>query len=48
VNVSEPGESTGARRVGKSDTAFRTIGEVAGDLDIPAHVLRFWSLNFPS
>ena len=47
MNVSEPGESTGARRVGKSDTAFRTIGEVAGDLDIPAHVLRFWESKFP-
>ena len=47
MNVREPGESTGARRVGKSDTAFRTIGEVAGDLDIPAHVLRFWESKFP-
>ena len=47
MNVTEPGESTGARRVGKSDTAFRTIGEVAGDLDIPAHVLRFWESKFP-
>jgi DNA-binding transcriptional MerR regulator len=47
VNVGEPGESTGTRRVGKSDTAFRTIGEVAGDLDIPAHVLRFWESKFP-
>jgi DNA-binding transcriptional MerR regulator len=47
VNVTEPGESTGTRRVGKSDTAFRTIGEVAGDLDVPAHVLRFWESKFP-
>ena len=46
MNVGEPGESTGTRRVGKSDTAFRTIGEVAGDLDIPAHVLRFWESKF--
>ena len=46
MNVSEPGESTGTRRVGKSDTAFRTIGEVAEDLDIPAHVLRFWESKF--
>jgi DNA-binding transcriptional MerR regulator len=45
--VSELGERTGARRVGKSDTAFRTIGEVAEDLDIPAHVLRFWESKFP-
>ena len=40
------GENTGTRRVGKSDTAFRTIGEVAGDPDIPAHVLRFWESKF--
>jgi DNA-binding transcriptional MerR regulator len=44
--VSEPGESTGTRRAGKSDTAFRTIGEVAEDLDVPAHVLRFWESKF--
>src|SRR5918911_1176270 len=35
------------RRLGKSDTAFRTIGEVAESLDIPAHVLRFWESKFP-
>jgi DNA-binding transcriptional MerR regulator len=26
---------------------FRTIGEVAEDLDLPAHVLRFWESKFP-
>jgi DNA-binding transcriptional MerR regulator len=45
--VSEPGENIGTRRAGKSDTAFRTIGEVAEDLDLPAHVLRFWESKFP-
>ena len=45
--MSEPGESIGTRRAGKSDTAFRTIGEVADDLDVPAHVLRFWESKFP-
>jgi DNA-binding transcriptional MerR regulator len=45
--VSEPGESRGTRRLGKSDTAFRTIGEVAENLDVPAHVLRFWESKFP-
>jgi len=45
--VSEPGESRGTRRLGKSDTAFRTIGEVAENLDIPTHVLRFWESKFP-
>ena len=27
--------------------AFRTISEVAGDLDVPQHVLRFWESKFP-
>src|SRR5512132_3505888 len=31
----------------KSASAFRTIGEVADDLDLPAHVLRFWESKFP-
>ena len=39
--------SAAARRSGKSETAFRTIGEVAEDLDVPAHVLRFWESKFP-
>ena len=45
--MSEPGENIRTRRAGKSDTAFRTIGEVAEDLDLPAHVLRFWESKFP-
>jgi len=31
----------------KSAEAFRTIGEVADELDIPKHVLRFWEGRFP-
>jgi DNA-binding transcriptional MerR regulator len=31
----------------KSPQAFRTISEVAEDLDTPAHVLRFWETKFP-
>ncbi|MEZ5775378.1 MAG: MerR family transcriptional regulator [Hyphomicrobiaceae bacterium] len=31
----------------KSSEAFRTISEVADDLDIPKHVLRFWEGKFP-
>lgn len=31
----------------KSATAFRTISEVAEDLDLPQHVLRFWETKFP-
>jgi DNA-binding transcriptional MerR regulator len=30
----------------KSSEAFRTISEVSGMLDIPAHVLRFWESKF--
>ncbi len=30
----------------KSAQAFRTISEVAGMLDVPAHVLRFWETRF--
>jgi DNA-binding transcriptional MerR regulator len=31
----------------KSPDAFRTISEVSEELDIPAHVLRFWETKFP-
>ena len=49
------GESGGASGAGpgnaprprKSPTAFRTISEVAEDLHIPQHVLRFWETKFP-
>ena len=30
----------------KSPDAFRTISEVAEDLDVPQHVLRFWESRF--
>jgi DNA-binding transcriptional MerR regulator len=32
--------------VEKSPDAFRTISEVAQDLDVPQHVLRFWESRF--
>jgi DNA-binding transcriptional MerR regulator len=35
------------RRAGKSPAAFRTISEVADDLEVPQHVLRFWETKFP-
>ena len=35
------------RRSGKSASAFRTISEVAKELDLPQHVLRFWESKFP-
>lgn len=31
----------------KSAEAFRTIGEVADELEVPKHVLRFWEGKFP-
>jgi DNA-binding transcriptional MerR regulator len=31
---------------GKSAEAFRTISEVACELDVPQHVLRFWETRF--
>jgi DNA-binding transcriptional MerR regulator len=31
----------------KSDTAFRTIGEVSDELGVPQHVLRYWETRFP-
>ena len=36
-----------AHRPAKSAAAFRTISEVAGDLDVAQHVLRFWESKFP-
>ncbi len=35
-----------ARGGGKSAAAFRTISEVAEDLEVPQHVLRFWETKF--
>jgi DNA-binding transcriptional MerR regulator len=44
-------EGTGRQRAGvrpgKSAAAFRTISEVAGELDVAQHVLRFWESKFP-
>jgi DNA-binding transcriptional MerR regulator len=34
------------RRPAKSAAAFRTISEVAAELDVPSHVLRFWETKF--
>jgi DNA-binding transcriptional MerR regulator len=32
--------------ISKSSDAFRTISEVAAELDVPQHVLRFWESRF--
>ncbi len=43
-----PESGTDAKgRVRKAPNAFRTISEVADDLHIPQHVLRFWETKFP-
>ena len=42
--MSDAGEqgTTRSRRPAKASGAFRTISEVASDLEVPQHVLRFW------
>ncbi len=48
--MSDPGgteEPGGRARLKKAPTAFRTISEVADELHIPQHVLRFWETKFP-
>lgn len=31
----------------KGDDAFRTIGELAVELGVPQHILRYWETRFP-
>src|ERR1700693_225478 len=42
----QPGDQKRSGHLEKSPDAFRTISEVAADLDIPQHVLRFWETRF--
>ena len=44
--MSEGGRSSGSGEAEKAPDAFRTISEVADDLDLPQHVLRFWETRF--
>lgn len=46
--MAETARSTAAvaKRGEKSAAAFRTISEVADELDVPQHVLRFWETKF--
>jgi DNA-binding transcriptional MerR regulator len=46
VGASSAGLTAVVRRPGKSAGAFRTISEVATDLNVPQHVLRFWETRF--
>jgi len=51
--MSDPVDDAGAEptpgrsRAKKAPNAFRTISEVADELHIPQHVLRFWETRFP-
>ena len=42
-----PGPDSLRARAKKAPNAFRTISEVADELHIPQHVLRFWETKFP-
>ena len=44
--ATSPSAARSDRRAGKSPAAFKTISEVAGQLDVPQHVLRFWETRF--
>jgi DNA-binding transcriptional MerR regulator len=46
-NLDAGEDPAGRARVKKAPNAFRTISEVADDLHIPQHVLRFWETKFP-
>jgi DNA-binding transcriptional MerR regulator len=43
----ENGPEAGRAKPKKAPNAFRTISEVADELHIPQHVLRFWETKFP-
>ncbi len=45
--ASVDGAEEGRTKPRKAPNAFRTISEVADDLHIPQHVLRFWETKFP-
>lgn len=46
--MAEPSDpaTNGRSRPTKAPGAFRTISEVASELDVPQHVLRFWESRF--
>jgi DNA-binding transcriptional MerR regulator len=46
-DAAAPGGINGRSRIKKAPNAFRTISEVADELHIPQHVLRFWETKFP-
>jgi DNA-binding transcriptional MerR regulator len=46
VAAAEPTDQQSIKPAGKSAAAFRTISEVASELNVPSHVLRFWETKF--
>jgi DNA-binding transcriptional MerR regulator len=40
--LADPGSTTS-----KSDSAFRTIGELSVELGVQQHILRYWETRFP-
>ena len=47
TNGHAEGRQRGGSRAGKSAAAFRTISEVAGELDVAQPVLGVWVRKFP-
>jgi len=47
MSYEPPPQPPTSRRAVKSAEAFRTISEVAEELEVPQHVLRFWESRFP-
>ena len=46
--MAEPAQAnTGKSAVTKDDGAFRTISELATELGVPQHILRYWETRFP-
>ncbi len=41
------GDETSTAAAGKAAGAYRTIGELARDTGLPAHILRYWETRFP-
>lgn len=47
ANGADTDDGDGRGKPKKAPNAFRTISEVADELHIPQHVLRFWETKFP-
>lgn len=46
-NVKKSSSPKPTPKIQKSETAYRTISEVAESMNIATHVLRFWETKFP-